>query len=809
MTSRSSNEHVAVAPRIVSPGPKVDSRMVSTSFWLLLFLLAFSPLAFGTSEHWSIMTVELVVCGSLFLCLMGLRLSGKVFYRVPGLVPLFSLLLVMVLQAVPIPAELLKILSPMSWEAYRPVYELIGSNEWLSVSVNQKATIQELLRIGSYVLFYILTIQLLRTGERLKKVLSFVVILAGIIALIAILQQFSSGGKLYWFRPSPGGNPGGPWVNINQYSAYIEMICPLAIGLFLFYRSSVAREHSFRQRFVAFFTSPGSNLYFFYGIIFLLLCSSVFISLCRGGIITILLSCVLFALLASIRLRKFGKASFWIAFCLVLLFITSLGWQPIVDEFSYALSPSGGIRDGRVQLWSDTLGMIRDYLLLGSGFGTYVDVYPSYKTIASNLIFDHAHNDYLELLSDGGVISFLLVAWFLLALLLHAWRKIRVRQDRFAVLLGVGAFTGICAALMHIVVDFNLHNGAVGLYFAFLCGLLVAIVNTRYNYQQRASLLESGSRWLHRGIIVFAIAFFINTAALQVGVLLAGAMYGEVKHYYLSSHLDPDIQDEIAGALDRAAAYDPFDGRYLYYRGNLALFREGRERAYDYYLQAAGRQPMEGVFLQRVGMMMPVERQAQASELMSEGYRRALNKDKMVLGWAEWLLVSGQRDEAKELLRGRLITDPSQAAQMLPILQVHRFSRQEILEVLPARVESWIGYGDLLEKMGEIEEAEFFRSQALEFVGEEEQMRPGWFVQLIIFYRRHDQHDKALTVIRQAIDLIPDYAPFHGWLGDYYLQEKILYRAREEYQQAVILDPENVSYRRKLKRVELDIEFGN
>ncbi len=43
----------------------------------------------------------------------------------------------------------------MSWETYRPVYELMGAKEWLPVSVNQKATIQEFLRIGSYVIFYI------------------------------------------------------------------------------------------------------------------------------------------------------------------------------------------------------------------------------------------------------------------------------------------------------------------------------------------------------------------------------------------------------------------------------------------------------------------------------------------------------------------------------------------------------------------------------------------------------------------------------------------------------------------------------
>ena len=114
-----------------------------------------------------------------------------------------------------------------------------------------------------------------------------------------------------------------------------------------------------------------------------------------------------------------------------------------------------------------------------------------------------------------------------------------------------------------------------------------------------------------------------------------------------------------------------------------------------------------------------------------------------------------------------------------------------------------------MEKAGDLEESEYFRSQALEFVQAEEKIEARWFVQLISFYRRHDQNDKALAVIRQAIEKIPDNARFHSWLGDYYRKEGILYRAKEEYEQAAILEPKNNSYRRKLKKVELDIEFGS
>ena len=76
--------------------------------------------------------------------------------------PLALLLGLMAGQLVPLPPGLVKLISPSSWEAYRPVYELSGKDFWIPLSVNQKATLQELLRISSYVLFYILTIQVLR-----------------------------------------------------------------------------------------------------------------------------------------------------------------------------------------------------------------------------------------------------------------------------------------------------------------------------------------------------------------------------------------------------------------------------------------------------------------------------------------------------------------------------------------------------------------------------------------------------------------------------------------------------------------------
>ncbi len=782
--------------------------MTTASFRLFLFILVFAPLAFGTVEHWSLMTVEILTIVSFLVCLVGLRLAGASFYQVPGLLPLVLLLGVAAVQLVPMPPGLLEVISPMSWEAYRPVYELDGGDGWLPISVNQRATLQELLRFGSYALFYILTIQLLRDGGRIRKTLHLVALLASAIAFVAILQQFSSGGRIYWLRLAPGGSPGGPWVNINQYGAFIEAVCPLVLALFLFYRPPAGEDTSRRERFVSLFSSPKSNLHLFLGFSFVLLVFSVFVTLCRGGIITILASMILFALLAGYKRGSYSRATFWVVVCLALLAVTWFGWQPIIDEFDKAFTPSGAISDARLQLWSDTLEMSREYLLIGGGVGTFSDIYPSYKTIANVATFDHAHNDYLELLAGGGMIGFGLGAWFVLAVLAHGWKKVLIRRDRLAVLVGIGALTSICALLMHSVVDFNLQNGAVGLYFFFLCGLLVAVVNSRYSHYRYRSLLPEMGRAASSFLLVGGGAYLVVATLTQTGVLIAGNKYAGVSTIYLNRHLDEALIERVDGRLKDAMVFDPLNGRYDFNRGTIALIRQNPYAAQSYFLKAARRQPMEGAYLQRLGMTLGLERQGEAAWLLREGYRRALNKEQLALNWAEWLLLLNKRDQALEVLKEQLHKHPAQLKTIFALLEPYQISRAEIQALLPQTVAAWIGYGEYLEATGTIEEAGYYRSGALDFLDQEDDIKPAWFVQLINYYRRHKQPDQAIEVVRRGLAKAPDYAPFHIWLGDYYQKEGIFYRAREEYERAVMLEPANASYRNKLKKLELDIEFG-
>ena len=61
--------------------------------------------------------------------------------------------------------------------------------------------------------------------------------------------------------------------------------------------------------------------------------------------------------------------------------IGAFGWQPIFDTFARIRNLQGEISDGRLSYWQDCLALWRDFPVLGSGFGSFIDSYAGYQSI--------------------------------------------------------------------------------------------------------------------------------------------------------------------------------------------------------------------------------------------------------------------------------------------------------------------------------------------------------------------------------------------------------------------------------------------
>jgi tetratricopeptide (TPR) repeat protein/O-antigen ligase len=773
---------------------------MKVSYWLYLFILIFAPLAFGTVELWSLATVEVLTGVAAILLLISVCFFRKEFYCIPGVVPLLLMLVFILLQLIPLPVNLVQFLSPASYSAYAPVLSMSGG-EWISLTINQKATLQEFFRISCHCLFYILTIQLLSINGRLKKTVHTVIGLAVGIALMAIVQQLGSPEKFYWFQAvSEDGWPFRLWINSNQFAGFMEMMVPLTFGLFLYYKPRVHLDESLREKIVNFFTMPGSNLYLFIGGASTLVALSVFVSLCQGSILTIAISAIVFVLLYNTKRKKHGRAWILVIIAFVVMAFYWFGWDTLLAEFNHGTALSSELSAGRQDFWEDSLRIIHSFFLFGSGFGTYIDIFPSFVGFSGNHTAGHVHNNFLEFLTDGGVIGFVLASWFLFSVLRHGWRMIRIRRDQYAVLLGIGSFTGIIAMLTHSLSDFNMHNGADYLYLFFFCGLLVAVVNTRFEYCESTTLLKKQSNKQNISFLAGTMVLTAFVLVVQYGALRARAEYGRTQDINVSQQLDERRLQEIKRGVAMAKRFDPIEYLYDFKLGTLEWFLDNRERSLGHFLQAARKNPMNGTSLQRIGLL--VDDEAMAMTLFENGYQRDPNNYELTVKFVEYLLQKREREKAVEVMAERLQKTPI-LSNNWALLRDLSFSRAEIAAALPHSVDAWINYGLYLEKENKLDEAEHYFNSALTFLEDEEQIKPEWFQKIIQSYRNNGQPEQAILILRQAVEVVPDYAPFHVQFGDYCRKEGITFLARQEYQRALMLDPGNKEAQERLRQMEL------
>ena len=115
--------------------------------------------------------------------------------------------------------------------------------------------------------------------------------------------------------------------------------------------------------------------------------------------------------------------------------------------------------------------MVEDHPAFGVGLGAYATAFTAYDRGAGVFVVQQAHNDYLQLLAEGGLVGAALGAFFLAFLSISAWRGLQ-RRDPVAQGVALGATAGCFGLLMHSLVDFNLQIPSNALAFLFSSALV-------------------------------------------------------------------------------------------------------------------------------------------------------------------------------------------------------------------------------------------------------------------------------------------------------------------------------------------------
>lgn len=439
-----------------------------------IILILLSPIPYGTVEVWSVSIFEITSIVIFCAWLIGEALTGRIELNSFQIyIPFGLFFLLIVMQIVPLPISLLNAISPNTADLWNSklaeLKHVFGDSVQMSytISFTPYVTKQKLLLYVSYAMFYLVISNYISRRKQIKRLFWIVFSIAIIESSLGVLQFIIGLSHSSLTRAS------GTYINPNNYAGFLGMIVPLSLGFAIsmseegiglirgFKRFTEVRY--FKQFLILFATG-----FFALGLIF---------SESRGGIFSLAGSIVFFYFLLSWGKKARSISWSMIIFLVILVcYAAWIGLDPVIARYS---ETEAGLA-GRVAVWKDTLQIIKHFPTVGTGLGSYALSFTLFKNQASlPLTYSHAHNDYLELAAETGLIGFILVLSGMILIFRKALVYVKTfpyRNDPLRYYLAIGSVSGIISMLIHAFTEFNFQIPANAYYLVFLLGLLTSIV---------------------------------------------------------------------------------------------------------------------------------------------------------------------------------------------------------------------------------------------------------------------------------------------------------------------------------------------
>jgi O-antigen ligase len=250
----------------------------------------------------------------------------------------------------------------------------------------------------------------------------FLVVTGAVVAILGTVHWYTSPGLIFWTWPNPYQmRVTFPILNHSHFAAFLELALAPAVWMAM--------------------KSPRTDLLHTWAAA-VMICA-VWMTGSRSGSVIILLELAGVIVLGARCLP--GKTFPWRRTVLlagpIIILVVGIGWQGIAARFA---EPA---RDDLRSIFSRAaLGMIHDRPVTGFGLGSFSVVYPAYESADVGLYVEHAHNDWLEWGTEGG----LLLPILMLGLAFLSLRK------SFALPWNLG----VVAVFIQALVEFPLHNSA-------------------------------------------------------------------------------------------------------------------------------------------------------------------------------------------------------------------------------------------------------------------------------------------------------------------------------------------------------------
>jgi O-antigen ligase len=449
----------------------------------LIGLIIFSPLPAASVHDWSILVIQLTALFLMICFLLTAEKGNPDIQREDTLKwPKYLLLgfwIYVLFQLMPLPKALVKTFSPETYAFLKDYSPDVASQNFMSLSLIPSNTLKAALALMPYFLIGFLTIKTIKTRSQVVRMFSVLFAMGIFEAGYGLLELYSRSSRILFYEKIHDLEfASGTFVNRNHFAGYMEMLIPVSLGLILARGSLLSFPGQKWKEKMRRFKEKKTvvDLLLTLGVIIMSL--SLVFSRSRSGIFIMVLIFVLFmALNISSRGKRADRMSgAWIylvsIFIIIMILSLSIGMGATLKRFSWDRL----LQENRTEIWKNTWAIIADFPFFGAGMGTFDALYPVMESDGEIFSVSHAHNDYLEYLSELGVIGTSLLLGGVIFILVVCFLNWQEKKDPLIRGLGLGGIVAVFSLMVHGLTDFNFHIPANLLLFAVLLALTFAVL---------------------------------------------------------------------------------------------------------------------------------------------------------------------------------------------------------------------------------------------------------------------------------------------------------------------------------------------
>jgi hypothetical protein len=424
----------------------------------LVVVVAWGAISFGAVYPWAYWPLT---GAGLILGLAG-AVRGKAWddprTRALGLA-LAATAVAIGLQLVALPYSLLSRMSPGLDRFLRQFTVAYHPASLHSISIGPESTAVALALFVSLAVLLIGTIRSMRQVG-LEWLVGQLMGLGAALALFGVVQQAfldTQAPLVYGFwQPQPGSAPYGPFINKNHFAGWMVMVLPMVAGYAyaLFLQSPRPQERGLAS-WLRWVLTVDASRFVLVSAVCLAMSLTVVLTGSRSGIVCLSLA---LGVLGTRMWRSLAvsRRRMMVLVYLGLIVVGAIAWGG-VDTLAARFATAPSHAEGRLSAWRDAGSIIEDFPWFGTGLGTYGQAMLVYQTSDRASMYVQAHNDYVQLLAEGGAlvtIPAIVVGVFLVS---GIRRRMRSGQDDLLTRwVRTGAVAGLIGIAAQSLVEFSL-----------------------------------------------------------------------------------------------------------------------------------------------------------------------------------------------------------------------------------------------------------------------------------------------------------------------------------------------------------------